>query len=164
MVSWVGQLDSGYFIAWLASWGWLTHEFTNPPSPYTTAPGLRNCTNTDRKRLVVLLNSVAVAQEQATIDGTKSKQIRARRLWCEFLPSIGNRCYVFLDGFPQWQRQIILAALAKSVRDAEYSPKMERLVTSSVQDTVGETSQVFRSTDRKDPCLDNNGTTWHLLQ
>jgi len=100
MVPWAGQHHSGLSIPILVLQQRRNHPTSNIHSPKIDSSKVLNSTDPERDRLISLLNLVAIAQEDATVDSTKDKRIHAWRIWREFLPTIGIRRDEYLETFP----------------------------------------------------------------
>jgi hypothetical protein len=110
------------------------------------------------------IDASAAACEKAMIDSTKTKRDCAWKCWNSFLVSIGIHNSLYLDGMSKFQKNIIMSAFSQAVRDATFSPRNNGLlVEGTVSATVSYVAQAFRSNNRSDPRLDNDGKTCFLL-
>jgi hypothetical protein len=118
-----------------------------------------------RNNLFRLIDAGAVARSAATVQATKTKRASAFRNWRTFLNSIRLEESVYLDGYSQFQRNILMAAFAQAVREAAFTPRpREHLVEGTVSASLSYVAQAFRSNNRKDPRLDADGKTCFLIQ
>jgi hypothetical protein len=72
---------------------------------------------------------------------------------------------VYLDGFSQFQCNILVAAFAQAIREATFSSgDRAHLVEGTVSASLSYVAQAFRSNNRKDPRLDADGKMCFLIQ
>ena len=111
------------------------------------------------------INAAANVRADATVGETKTKRAAAWRCWNDFLIKIGIPHKVFLDGFTQFCKNILLSAFAQAVREATFSRRNQAtLVQSSVESTISYVAQAFRASDRPDHRLALDGKTYLFLQ
>ena len=121
-------------------------------------------TTTERNLLFHFIGAAADARTRATVEATKSKRVSAWKHWNTFLYSVRIADTMFLEGFNEFQRNIIISAFAQAVRDGTYATRTdEPLVEGSVCATISYVAQTFRANNRPDPQLDSNGKTCFLL-
>ena len=158
MVPWVSLCQPQYIIKVLAPrWRWDT-KLTHSSFPYLAAPLFSTVTGPQRGWLFSLLGAAVTSQANANADETKSKRICSWYKCCKFLQSIGLRSDFFLDRFSCWQRQLVLIAFEKDVRQAEFSQVPKKiLVAATFRDTIGYISKAFNASLRCYPRRDPDG-------
>jgi hypothetical protein len=72
---------------------------------------------------------------------------------------------LYLDGLSRFTKNIVVSAFAQAIREAAFSSRnTANLVEGTVVSTVSYMAQAFRSNNRPDPRLDNDGKTCFILQ
>jgi hypothetical protein len=111
------------------------------------------------------LSAAFVSANNAVVQGTSEKQLRAWRRYKDYLMSIGLQHDLFLEGFNRGQRIKILCAFAQSVREGRFGVKSPKLLKAdSVRATLDGVAQAYKLADRADPRLDADGKLAFLLQ
>ena len=111
------------------------------------------------------LTAAVNARAEATVGQTKTKRVAAWRCWNDYLIQVGLPEKIFLDGFSQFCKNIILSVFAQAVRETTFSSRnTPTLVQSTVETTISYVAQAFRASNRPDPRLDLDGKTCFLLQ
>ena len=133
----------------------LTHRF----------PKFKHQTIAQRDRLVHWINSVAIARATASVKVTKDKQVAVWHCWNSFLVSIGLEHCLYLDSISKFKKNIILSTFAQAVREAFFNTGNKTiLVQSTIETILSYVAQAFRSSNRQDPRLDNDGKTCFLIK
>lgn len=106
----------------------------------------------------------ASAREDAVTAPTTKDKLRAWKRWLEFLDAIELEDDDFLEDFDCAAKQVLIAAFAQSVRDAEYSTAaFTSLAAGTVQAAVNYVAQTFIDHFKGDPRKDESGATSRLL-
>jgi hypothetical protein len=106
-----------------------------------------------------------MSANDAVVQGTTEKQLRAWRRYKDYLISIGVHNDIFLEKFDRGQRHKILAAFCQSIREGRFGSKSPKLLkAASVQATLDCVAQAYKLADRADPRLDADGKLAFLLQ
>ena len=72
---------------------------------------------------------------------------------------------LYLNGLSRFTKNIVVSAFAQAIREAAFSSRnTANLVEGTVVSTVSYMAQAFRSNNRPDPRLDNDGKTCFILQ
>jgi len=111
------------------------------------------------------LSAAILSANNAVVQGTTEKQLRAWRRYKDYLTSIGVHEDFFLENFDRGQRHKILAAFCQSVREGRFGAKPPKpLKADSVRATLDCVAQAYKLADRADPRLDADGKLAFLLQ
>ena len=100
----------------------------------------------------------------ATVQSTKTKQVSAWEHW--------NSCLIgiiveskFLEGHSIYRQNIIMSGFAEAVRSGVFfRGNNKELVEGIVTTTITHMAQTFRTNNRCDPRLDQDGTSSFILQ
>ena len=110
------------------------------------------------------IDSAAVARHAATVETTKTKRISAWENWVTYLIIIGIESK-FLEGFSSHQRNITISGFTQAVRSGTISKRHNgQLVEGTVSTTIAHVAQTFRTNNKCDPRLDQDGKTCFILQ
>jgi len=111
------------------------------------------------------LSAAIMSENNAVVQGTTQKQIRAWRRLREYLMSIGIGDDPFLENFDRGQQHKILSAFAQSIREGRFGSQPPKLLKAdSVRATLDCVAQAYKLADRADPRLDQDGKLAFLLQ
>ena len=104
-------------------------------------------------------------QHSASIKTSKGKRVSTCRCLNSFLVSIGHAHCLYLDGILKIKQHIIPSTFAQVVREVTFSTGNKTiLVKSTVETTLSYVAQAFRSSNRQDPRLDNDGKNCFLIK
>ena len=113
---------------------------------------------------MAFINAAGAARNCAVVEATKTKRIGSWKHWHSYLNNVGITS-IFLDGFSQLNKNIIMSGFAQAIRQGTFSSRNKtKLVEGSVTTALSHVAQTFRSNDRKDPRLDKDGKTCYYLQ
>ena len=125
----------------------------------------RDSSTAQRNLLLDFIASAETAREQASQPATATKRALSWNRWTTFVDSIGLGQNQFLERFEPWQKNVILGAFAQALRDGTYSSAQhQRLVKSTIRDSLGDVCQTFRENGHPDPGRDAGGLPCLLLQ
>jgi hypothetical protein len=106
----------------------------------------------------------ASARQDAVTAPTTKDKLRAWKRWLKFLDNIELEDNDNLEDFDNAAQQLLLAAFAQSVREAEYSTAaFTSLAAGTVQAAVNYVAQTFIDNFKDDPRRDKSGQTSRLL-
>ena len=112
-----------------------------------------------------LSNSAQVARNGATTGKTKKQRDLTWDRWVEFHNKLSIKNDIFLVGFSQRKRTIIMSSFAQAIRERCFSiPGHDPLYMGTVKTTVDNVSQVFRDHGYPDPRLDEDKVVARILQ
>lgn len=124
----------------------------------------QDCPTPERDHLLAYLTGAELARQEAITEATNEKHALAWKRWQTFLESIGIDGDPFLDSFDPAHRTILLGAFAHAMRTATFSgPKLQKLASSTVRDSISFVCSSFRQNQRPDPSKDGTGNTAFLL-
>ena len=115
--------------------------------------------------LCSLLSAGEDARKQGTTILTQDEHTHSWSQWIQFLDRLKFKDDPYLVTIPEpWQRKILLSAFYQALREASFSESaFTSLDEGTGQANVDYVAQVFRHSQRPDPCLNDDGKLLILL-
>ena len=144
----------------------FTHKNFTPSLPLSDAPGIRDCSPSQRDQLLADLRAAETSRCDAVVPGTHKKQNLAWSRWVLFCDGIGLGEDHFLDNIARPYRIHLILAFAHAVHNGRYSKAgvVTPLQSGTVKDSISALSAAFRFNNRPNPTVDLDGKPFLLLQ
>jgi len=96
-------------------------------------------------------------------EGTKSKETRVWKRWCEYCSIIQNDTDIYLQGCSPEFRTRLFGAFAAALRRRQFSaPNKIPLGAGAIEETMAKLSQIFRANVGYNPAHGSADGGWHL--
>lgn len=155
---------------------WFTfawYTFVNPrtKTPFnikisiTDSKQIQNCRAYFQDCIMCLFLAGEYARQKGMSNQTQDERSRSWRRLVLFLDELKHHNDSFLQKIEEpWCRSLILAAFAKSIREARFSyESFVTLAEGTVRSAADNVAHTFRANNRSDPRVNNGGSLCHIL-